>query len=43
MNPEAFVLPADLREGILRYLSQRPYAEVAQAIQALMNLAPVVE
>lgn len=37
----AYALPAELRAAILAYLMQRPYAEVAQGIQALEALAPL--
>lgn len=37
-EPTAFVLPAELRTALLTYLMNRPYAEVAQGVQALHQL-----
>ena len=39
-EPTAFILPAELRAGLLSYLMSRPYAEVAQGVQALEGLKP---
>lgn len=39
-EPTAFVIPAELRAGLLQYLMSRPYAEVAQGVQALEALKP---
>ena len=33
-----YVLPTNMRDSLVQYLSQRPYREVAGAINALMNL-----
>lgn len=33
-----FLMPASLRDALLAYLSQKPFAEVADGIQALSNL-----
>lgn len=41
--PANFVLPAALREALLRYLMGRPYAEVAEGVQALQQLPPLPE
>lgn len=35
------LIPEGLRDALVKYLAGRPYAEVAQAIQALQQLAPV--
>lgn len=48
MEPEKqYLIDAELVQGILNYLSTRPYAEVHQAIPALLALkeadAPVAE
>lgn len=41
--PESiYALPAELRQALLNYLYSRPYGEVAQGVQALMALEPVV-
>ena len=39
-SPTAYVIPAELVAGLLAYLNQRPYHEVAQGITALHALAP---
>lgn len=33
-----FLMPATLRDALLTYLSQKPFAEVAEGIQALSQL-----
>ena len=39
MNPEpTYLLPASMLQAIINYLAQRPYAEVAQAMDALKGL-----
>lgn len=35
-----YLISQDLLSGILQYLAARPYAEVAQAIEALRQLQP---
>lgn len=35
---DKYVISADILNGILGYLMQRPYAEVANGIQALQSL-----
>lgn len=35
-----YLIPQELLTGILQYLATRPYAEVAQAIDALRQLQP---
>lgn len=40
-EPSAYVLPAELRAALLSYLMARPYADVAQGVQALESLAPL--
>lgn len=42
VSVEAYVLPAEVRDGVLRYLAARPYAEVHEGIQALLALTPIV-
>lgn len=39
--PEEFVLPAEVRDALLRYLVGRPYMEVAEGIAMLQNLLPL--
>jgi len=34
----AFLIPASLLQALVNYLAQRPYAEVAQAMDALKAL-----
>lgn len=34
----SFLIPASLLQAVVNYLAQRPYAEVAQAIEALKGL-----
>lgn len=36
-----YVIPEDLLRALVQYLSQRPYQEVAAAVQALQQLPPV--
>lgn len=36
-----YALPDSLRQALLAYLVTRPYAEVAQGVQALQALVPV--
>ena len=40
-EPNAFVLPAALRNNLLTYLMSRPYAEVAGGVQELQTLQPL--
>jgi hypothetical protein len=42
-QPKAFLLPAEVRDAILNYLGNRPYREVAQGMQALLDLKPLPE
>ena len=35
-----YLIPQELLNGILQYLAARPYAEGAQAIEALRQLQP---
>jgi len=35
-----YLIPQELLTGVLQYLAARPYAEVAQAIEALRQLQP---
>ena len=35
-----YLIPQELLTGVLQYLAGRPYAEVAQAIEALRQLQP---
>jgi len=37
-----FYLPSSLRNALLGYLSSKPYAEVAEGVQALQALQPVL-
>ena len=39
-EPKAYLMPAELRAALLQYLMTRPYAEVAQGVQALEGLKP---
>jgi hypothetical protein len=39
-TPEAYILPAAVRDAILTYLGNRPYREVASGFQALLDLCP---
>lgn len=34
----SFILPSEVRQGLLNYLATKPYREVAEAIDALMTL-----
>ena len=36
-----YVITAELREALLRYLISKPYHEVAEGVQALQNLQPI--
>jgi hypothetical protein len=36
-----YVISQELLNGLIQYLATRPYAEVAQAIDALRQLQPV--
>lgn len=36
-----YALPAELREALLKYLAQRPYAEVAEGVAQLSALQPI--
>ena len=39
MQPDpTYLIPASLLQAIVNYLAQRPYAEVAQAMEALKTL-----
>lgn len=40
-QPKLYLLPEDLRNDLLGYLVQRPYAEVALGVKRLEALAPV--
>jgi len=42
-TPTAYVIPADLLEGLKNYLMERPWREVAGAMPRLMELKPVSE
>jgi hypothetical protein len=35
-----FLLPAEVRDAVLRYLVTRPYSEVAEGVRALLDLKP---
>lgn len=37
-QPTAYVLPADLAQALLNYLALRPYGEVFQLINGVMQL-----
>jgi hypothetical protein len=37
-NELTFLIPASLLQALVNYLAQRPYAEVAQAMDALKGL-----
>lgn len=37
-NEHTFLIPASLLQALVNYLAQRPYAEVAQAMDALKGL-----
>lgn len=39
----SYILPAELREALLRYLMNRPYHEVAEGVQALQKLERIDE
>lgn len=39
---QMFYLPSSLRNALLGYLSSKPYAEVAEGVQALQALQPVL-
>jgi hypothetical protein len=41
MNETVYALTAELREALLKYLVQRPYAEVAEGISQLTALKPI--
>jgi len=41
MNAPVYALPHELREALLKYLMQRPYAEVAEGIAQLTALKPI--
>lgn len=41
--PTAYLIPANIVVGLLTYLQQRPYHEVAQGIAALQALEPIRE
>lgn len=38
---QAYILPAQARDELLRYLGNRPYREVATGFQALLDLKPL--
>jgi hypothetical protein len=38
-----FILPEDIRSGLLNYLAAKPYREVAEVITLLMGLQIVKE
>lgn len=42
-NMKTFKITEEVLQGIISYLAQRPYAEVAQGIQALGQLEEIVE
>lgn len=37
----SYILPENIREALLSYLGRRPYQEVRQGMQALLDLAPI--
>jgi hypothetical protein len=37
-NEPTYLIPASLLQAVVNYLAQRPYAEVAQAMDALKTL-----
>lgn len=39
----SYILPAEAREELLRYLGNKPYREVALGMQALLDLKPLDE
>lgn len=41
MDEPMYAIPHSLAQGLLNYLVQRPYAEVAPAVEALKALKPV--
>lgn len=41
--PKSYILPAEAREELLRYLGNKPYREVASGMLALINLQPFEE
>jgi hypothetical protein len=42
-KPAAYVIPADLLDGLKDYLMSRPWREVAGAMPRLLELKPVQE
>lgn len=40
-NETMYAIPQSLAQGLLNYLVQRPYAEVAPAVEALKALQPI--
>jgi hypothetical protein len=38
-----YILPAEVRDALLRYLMTRPYGEVADGVAALMALERVAD
>lgn len=38
MEPQFYLAPKELIEGILKYLAQKPWAEVEHAMHALQDL-----
>ena len=41
MSAPVYALPHELREALLKYLVQRPYAEVAEGVAQLSALQPI--
>lgn len=39
--PQAYLLPAALRQALLSYLMGKPYHEVHDGVQALLALTPL--
>jgi hypothetical protein len=39
-GPTHFLIPTQMLEGLIAYLSRRPYGEVGVAMQALERLEP---